>query len=41
LFEELENKPGMAKVLSNIGVVYWYQSNFPQSAGILFDGIAN
>ncbi|MBS1657187.1 MAG: tetratricopeptide repeat protein [Bacteroidetes bacterium] len=38
-YEEVKNKPGMAKVLSNLGVAHWYQSDFPKALDYYFKAL--
>lgn len=39
LFEEVGDKGGTARILSNIGVVYWYQSDYPKALKYYFDAL--
>ena len=39
LYQEIEDKTGIAKILSNIGVVYWYQSDYPNALKYYFDAL--
>ncbi|MBK9733294.1 MAG: tetratricopeptide repeat protein [Chitinophagaceae bacterium] len=37
--EEMKDRSGMARVLSNLGVVYWYQSDFPKALEYYFNAL--
>jgi tetratricopeptide (TPR) repeat protein len=39
LFRETGDKTGTARILSDIGVVYWYQSNYPEALKYYFDAL--
>src|SRR4249919_1851446 len=39
LFEEEGEKNGTARILSNIGVVYWYQADYPKALKYYFDAL--
>ena len=39
LFEEAGEKNGTARILSNIGVVYWYQADYPKALKYYFDAL--
>ena len=38
-FKEIGDKLGTARILSDIGVVYWYQSNYPDALKYYFDAL--
>jgi tetratricopeptide (TPR) repeat protein len=38
-FKEIRDKVGTARILSDIGVVYWYQSNYPNALKYYFDAL--
>ena len=38
-FKEIGDKTGTAKILGDIGVVYWYQSDYPNALKYYFDAL--